>query len=226
MASLRYLGLLLLLTPLLGGVNLLVRQEASEPAVVRELIEVPQPVFVPQKVYVTVPVPTVVIVEVPVESTVSSRMVEGPLDDPLDIGRPAEPAPEAAQPENLAEAEPEAEAQPVVAEAPPPVTLARRAPAAPALVWTPPPAAEEVAEAPEEAAPAAPAPAPVAEAPAPAEAPSGPTFAARQALADFYDYTERNWSVNGYSSAAEMRAALGNSQSDWLRRTEAAARGQ
>jgi hypothetical protein len=106
------------------------------------------------------------------------------------------------------------------------VTLARRAPVAPALVWTPPPAAEEVAEAPEEAAPAAPAPAPVAEAPAPAEAPSGPTFAARQALADFYDYTERNWSVNGYSSAAEMRAALGNSQSDWLRRTEAAARGQ
>ena len=42
----------------------------------------------------------------------------------------------------------------------------------------------------------------------------------------FYDYTERNWSVNGYSSAAEMRADLGNNQSNWLKRTEAAARGQ
>jgi hypothetical protein len=222
MASLRYLGLLLLLTPLLGGVDLLLRQAASEPEVVREVVEVPQPVFVPQKVYVTVAVPTVVVVEVPVESTTSSRMVEGPLDDPLDIGRPVEPAPVAAEPETLAEAEPEARAEPV-AEAPP-VTLARRAPAAPAQVWTPPPVEEEVAVVAEEAAP--PAPEPVAEAPAPAETPSGPTFAARQALADFYDYTERNWSVSGYSSAAEMRAALGNSQSDWLRRTEAAARGQ
>jgi hypothetical protein len=232
MASLRYLGLLLLLTPLLGGVDLLLRQAASEPEVVREVVEVPQPVFVPQRVYVTVAVPTVVVVEVPVESTASSRMVEGPLDDPLDIGRPVESAPVAAQPERLAEAEPVARAEPEaraepVAEAPP-VTLARRAAPAPVRVWTPPPPVEEVAEAPAEAAPPAPAPAPapVAEAPAPAEEVSGPTFAARQALADFYDYTERNWSVNGYSSAAEMRAALGNSQSDWLRRTEAAARGQ
>src|SRR5215211_4337997 len=59
--TLRFLGLLLLLTPLLGGVNMLVHPPAPlPPEVITQIVEVTRPV------YVAVPVPTVVVVEVPV----------------------------------------------------------------------------------------------------------------------------------------------------------------
>src|SRR6059058_5875976 len=46
--ALRYLGLLLLLTPLLGGVRLLLGHEAltASPQVVTQVVEVPYPVYV------------------------------------------------------------------------------------------------------------------------------------------------------------------------------------
>src|SRR4051794_38052282 len=49
---------------------------------------------------------------------------------------------------------------------------------------------------------------------------------AQQALRDFWNYTERNWASQGYSSANEMRQALGNAQTDWLTQTTAMAGGQ
>lgn len=60
----RYLGLLLLLTPLVGGIRLLVERSAQtpEPQIVTQVVEVAKPV------YVEVPVPTGVVVEVPVEA--------------------------------------------------------------------------------------------------------------------------------------------------------------
>jgi hypothetical protein len=46
-----------------------------------------------------------------------------------------------------------------------------------------------------------------------------PTAMAQKALQDFYDYTAKNWAAEGYSSVAEMRQALGNSQTEWLTAT-------
>ena len=42
---------------------------------------------------------------------------------------------------------------------------------------------------------------------------------AQRALADFYAYTDRNWSAQGYSSPDEMREALGNRTTGWLDKT-------
>ena len=50
--------------------------------------------------------------------------------------------------------------------------------------------------------------------------------AAQKTLVQFYDYTNRNWSIQGYSSAAQMRELLGNSQSSWLDQSLALARGR
>ena len=205
----RYLGLLLLLTPLVGGVNLLARQTAVPADVVREVVEVPQPVFVPQTVYVTVEVPTVVVVEVPTDSAVASP--EPTVADPAEASAPVEEEPVA---------EGEAAEEPA---APEPAVLARRPVYRPVVRWTPPePAREPEPEPAEPPVADEPVVEPPAEAP-PAEQEDGPTLAARQALSEFYDYTERTWSIHGYSSAAEMRAALGNSQSNWLEETQAAA---
>lgn len=215
--SVRYLGLLLLLTPLLGGLNLLARQATAPTEVVREVVEVPQPVFVPQTVYVTVEVPTVVVVEVPTDSTAVALQPAGAGPALADPPGDAEVA---------TETEPEAEEPAAEEPAPEQSVLARRPVYRPVVSWSPPP---EPIEEPEPE----PTPPPVAAEPVvepPAEAPpdpgDGPTLAARQALADFYAYTERTWSVKGYSSAAEMRAALGNSQSNWLEDTQAAAAGE
>jgi hypothetical protein len=46
-------------------------------------------------------------------------------------------------------------------------------------------------------------------------APADARAAARKALADWCAYTMQNWSIQGYSSAADMRANEGNSQSEW-----------
>ena len=89
------------------------------------------------------------------------------------------------------------------------------------------PAADEppaVDEAPAEAAPLA---SVVIEAPAPAAAERPASVSpARKALVDFYAFTENNWSVQGYSSVDQMREALGNSQTGWLKQTEAQARAE
>lgn len=39
---------------------------------------------------------------------------------------------------------------------------------------------------------------------------------ARQQIREFFLFTDRNWSQQGFGSAAAMREALGNSQSGWL----------
>ena len=215
--ALRYLAALLLLTPLLGGIRLLATREvaAAEPEVVTQVVEVPQ------TVYVEVPVVKVVVVR---ESSGSA----GPTDE-FAVLSPPEPttAPEpdrAPEPsEEVAESAPPdegaaAEASEVVA---PPVIVARASAPRPYAYIPPAPAAaveepEEVAEVPAE--PAEPVEA------APEEQPVAAS--AEVALSDprtrpdveaFYARTDQLWSVEGYSSAEEMRQALGNSQTGWLK---------
>src|SRR5688500_3738453 len=68
-AALRHLALLLLLTPLMGGLRILIdhvdQRPVNEPIVVREVVEVPRTEYV----QIEVPVPTVIVVEVPAQAT-------------------------------------------------------------------------------------------------------------------------------------------------------------
>lgn len=220
-ASLRFLALLGLLTPLFAGISLLVRQAAATPEVVREVIEVSRPIYVPQTIYVTVAVPTVVEVQVPARRDKVSRAAPPAperVDDPLAVGQPAEAVVEAAEPTEAAETEP----TPIVARLAPrpvPYYVPRPQPTAVPQEVEAEPVDEPLASAPAEVAPAE-------EQVGADSLPSsdGPTLAARQALTDFYAFTERNWSVHGYSSAQEMRAALGNNQSNWLDQAQALAK--
>jgi hypothetical protein len=213
-AALRHLALLLLLTPLLGGLRLLVghldTRPAEAPVVVREVVEVPRTEYVrvevPRTEYVQVEVPgPTVIVEVPMRAS-------GPTEV-------APPTSASVGPERVALA------TTTLAES----TNADQPSAAPVLVRVParsfqpgpPEQAFESAATEAESTDDQVAEAPAAEPAAVAEAPTAPAPAspAQQALADFYAYTERSWSAQGYSSADEMREALGNSTTGWLNKT-------
>src|SRR5919197_1019907 len=87
-ASVRYLGLLLLLTPLLGGVRFLLRHEAlgAPPQVVTQFVQVPYPVYVP------VPGPSAGERQVPGEATaggLAATQAGGPPPGAPPPGAPA-----------------------------------------------------------------------------------------------------------------------------------------
>lgn len=227
----RFLASLMLLTPLLAGLHLLTVRAAplAEPTVVTQVVEVPvtQLVEVPRTVYVEVPVRELIIVREPAGSAgptdevatfVPSEAESLPADE---VASPPAPADDATAAAELDGAAPDSPPVPVAA-ARPAIRLPARIASLPRAAPAPPPALEEEepAAAPNEEPPAAtqallaeptePPPAPV--------DPNPPTSDARRELDDFYARTEATWSREGYSSAEEMREALGNSQTGWLNR--------
>jgi hypothetical protein len=220
-AALRHLALLLLLTPLLGGLRILVdhpdQRAENEPIVVREVVEVP--------------VPTLIIIEVPAPippATGQPSVPNAPTTAPSANVPVAETASAAGASEEVRqEIAGDGEAtdgsqfdpSPVVANVP-----ARSNHAAPIRqVFEPQTAgdqlpSEPLAETPSETDVVAEG---VAAEDVVAEeiAPAAPLSPAQQSLANFYAYTDQNWSVQGYSSADEMRDILGNGTTGWLNET-------
>ena len=228
MPAVRYLALLFLLTPVLGVVQLLLsRAVPPPPQVVTEVVEVPQIVEVPRNVYIEVPVPTIVVVDVPVERVVAvgPPAEAASTEAPAAVSEASEAAPDVAE---APDAAPEVAEAP---EAPPPVAPVRPVAARALPRPAPAPAAEPevVTESPPEQPAVAEAEAPVEETVAAepgANAGSVPVSPANRSLADFYGYTEKNWSIQGYSSVEQMREALGNSKTGWLKQTEAQVRAE
>jgi hypothetical protein len=223
--TLRYLALLLLLTPLVGGVQVLARPAASAlPQVITQVIEVPQMIEVPQTVYVMVPVPTVVVVEVPAGAGVVPAAAEV-QDEELEAG--AAGGANTSELDGLAgrgsETAAAALVRPVAAG-----SIPRSAAGSPAESTAEESVAPSTADSTDEPM--------LAEDQAASDEPPAPPVAdqvpeavaaARRSLDEFHAHTELNWSIQGYSSAEEMRQALGNSQTNWLDRTrKVAAQGQ
>lgn len=171
--ALRYLALLLLLTPVTAGLSVIAARQAAppEPEIVTQIVEVPRPV------YIRVPVPTTVVVEVPVLVPVplesgpaglgakgSAPSVElttdapsadetdlegggtSPLPEPLIAGREAEPAADGAVAGAGAGPPSDPESGPLVGAARPPEPAAESAPPAPAATAPAPPAIGRLAD--------------------------------------------------------------------------------
>ena len=225
-AALRHLALLLLLTPLLGGLRILIvhvdQRTVAEPIVVRELVEVPRTEYV----QIEVPVSRVIVVEVPARA---AQVPEQPsLPDTSTTTPPSASA--LAAPAASASVEPEGwaagsvgDGEAAASQQPDPPTVVA---SVPARSYRPGPSQQAFELQPSENQLAS---EPLAEAPpgepnvvAEAPAPAAPLSPAQRALSDFYAYTDQNWSVQGYSSAEEMRDVLGNSTTGWLNETKRA----
>jgi hypothetical protein len=220
-AALRHLALLLLLTPLLGGLHILIdhadQRTVNEPIVVREVVEVPRTEYV----RIEVPVPTIIIVEVPAKATPTpdqppiSNTPISPQTDNVPVAAtasaPAVPEEVVAEREGDSEAMDGLQADPPTVVANVPVRSTQPGPSTRAIE---PQTADD--QLPLE---------PLAETPGETEvvaeeiAPAAPLSPAQHALANFYSYTDQNWSVQGYSSADEMRDVLGNGTTGWLNET-------